>query len=302
MTGPIRHSANSAAYPAIGDRFDGLVALVTGAAQGIGHATAVCCATRGAAVAVVDINGPAAERAASGIGKRFGVPTAWAQADVVDAGAVRAAVASCSRALDRIDLLVNCAGIMTPRLALVADMPVDDVQRMFDVHVRGTYLFSQAVLPGMVGRRFGRIVNVSSVLGLLGLPYRSGYAIAKHAINGFTKSLAVEVARQGITVNAVAPGYILTETLQARLDAGMLDYDTYARRTPAGRWGLPEEIGHAIAFFLSPASSFVTGTILPVDGGYTMRGDPDEAIGDALPAEALRDIRARFQTSPKATG
>jgi len=280
-----------------GVRLDRLVALLTGGAQGIGYATAVACARRGAAIAVVDVNGAAAERAASGLADRFGVPTTWAVADVVDAAAVRGAVERCSSDLGGIDLLVNCAGIMTPRLALVADMPIEDVQRMFDVHVRGTFLFSQAVLAGMVSRGFGRIVNVSSVLGLLGLPYRSGYAIAKHAINGFTKSLAVEVARKGITVNAVAPGYILTETLQARLDAGMLDYATYAERAPAGRWGLPEEIGHAIAFFLSPASAFVTGTILPVDGGYTMRGDPGEAIGEALPVEALRNIRALFETA-----
>lgn len=280
------------------DCLDGLVALVTGGAQGIGHATAVACAKRGAAVALVDVDGPAAERAAAALGERLGVRTEWAAADVVDAAQVRAAVARCAEALGGVDILVNCAGIMTPRLALVADMPVEDVQRMFDVHVRGTFLFSQAVLPGMQARGFGRIVNVSSVLGLLGLPYRSGYAIAKHAVNGFTKSLAVETARQGITVNAVAPGYILTETLQRRLDAGMLDYATYAERAPAGRWGLPEEIGHAIAFFASPASGFVTGTVLPVDGGYTMRGDPNEAIGDALPIGALDALRARFVSEP----
>lgn len=271
-----------------------LVTLVTGGAQGIGYATAAECARRGSDIALLDANGGAAERAAARLATRFGVSAVSAVCDVSDAASVHAAIAACTDRLERVDVLVNCAGIMTPRLAMVAEMPMADVQAMFDVHVRGAYLCSQIVIPGMAARRFGRIINISSVLGLLGLPFRSGYAIAKHAINGFTKSLAVEVARQGITVNAVAPGYILTETLQARLDANMLDYAGYADRAPAGRWGLPEEVGHAIAFLALPASGFITGVILPVDGGYTMRGDAGEAIGEPLPVDALNPLRTLF--------
>ncbi|VTU25833.1 3-oxoacyl-[acyl-carrier-protein] reductase FabG [Variovorax sp. SRS16] len=280
-----------------GDSLRGLACLVTGGAQGIGLASAMACARHGASVALLDLDATHAERSARVLADRFGVATASAQADVADAAAVEAAVAACSAALGRIDVLVNCAGIMTPRLAPVATMPIEDVQKMFDVHVRGAFLCSRAVIPGMTARGFGRIVNISSVLGLLGLPFRSGYAIAKHAINGFTRSLAVEVARAGITVNAVAPGYILTETLQARLDAGMLDYARYADRAPAGRWGLPEEVGHAIAFLALPASGFITGAVIPVDGGYTMRGDPGEAIGEAQDAAALAGVRALFATA-----
>jgi NAD(P)-dependent dehydrogenase (short-subunit alcohol dehydrogenase family) len=173
-------------------------------------------------------------------------------------------------------------------------MAIADVEQMFSVHVGGAYLCAKAVLPGMIDRRFGRIINISSVLGTLGLPFRSGYAIAKSAINGFTRSLAVEVARSGVTVNAVAPGYILTETLQARLDAGMLDYATYAERAPAGRWGLAEEVGHLIAFLALPASGFITGAVIAVDGGYTIRGDPGEAIGPVAPASALDAVRELF--------
>lgn len=276
------------------DSLRGLVTLVTGGAQGIGYAAAGECARRGSSIAVIDVNGPAAERAAATLATRFGVLTTFAACDVADSSSVQAAVGACTGRFGRIDVLVNCAGIMTPRLATVAQMPMADVQAMFDVHVRGAYLCSQAVVPGMIERRFGRIINISSVLGMLGLPFRSGYAIAKHAINGFTKSLAVEVARQGVTVNAVAPGYILTETLQARLDADMLDYASYADRAPAGRWGLPEEVGHVIAFLALPASGFITGVILPVDGGYTMRGDPGEAIGEAPESDVLRSVRMLF--------
>lgn len=278
----------------VGDSLKGLACVVTGGAQGIGLATAAECARRGASVGLLDLDAGRAERSARMLAQRFGVATASAQADVADAAAAESAVAACSAALGRIDVLVNCAGMMTPRLAPVAAMPIEDVQAMFDVHVRGAFLCSRAVIPGMAARGFGRIVNISSVLGVLGLPFRSGYAIAKHAINGFTRSLAVEVARAGITVNAVAPGYILTETLQARLDAGMLDYARYAERAPAGRWGLPEEVGHAIAFLALPASGFITGAVIPVDGGYTMRGDPGEAIGELQGAAALAGVRALF--------
>jgi NAD(P)-dependent dehydrogenase (short-subunit alcohol dehydrogenase family) len=126
---------------------------------------------------------------------------------------------------------------------------------------------------------FGRIVSMSSVLGLVGLPFRAGYGIAKHAINGLTRSLAVENARFGITVNAIAPGYIATQTNRDRAAAGMLDFDLYAERTPVGRWGEPEEIARVIVFLADPASAYITGAVIPVDGGYTIRGDPGESLG-----------------------
>lgn len=282
------------AAPRSVDRLDGLVCVVTGGAQGIGFATASELARKGASVALLDLGLSSARESARRLAALHGVATAGVQANVTDASAVVQAMADAAGALGHIDVLVNAAGIMTPRLAPVAEMPFEDVQRMFDVHVRGAYVCTQAVIGAMSSAGFGRIINISSVLGIMGLPFRSGYAIAKHAINGFTRSLAVEVARNGITVNAVAPGYILTETLQARLDAGMLDYARYAERAPAGRWGLAEEVAHLIAFLALPASGFITGTVIPVDGGYTMRGDPEEDIGAATGLEALGAIRRRF--------
>ena len=288
------------APPRASDSLHGRVTLVTGGAQGIGFAAAAECARRGSSIALVDLDAAAARAASGRLQERFGARCTSAGADVADDAAIRSAVEACEHEMGRIDVLVNCAGIMTPRLAMVADMPVGDVQRMFDVHVRGTYVCCQAVLAGMASRRFGRIINISSVLGLLGLPYRSGYAIAKHAINGLTRSLAVEVARQGITVNAVAPGYILSETLETRLKTGMLDYDRYAERAPAGRWGLPVEVAQLIAFLALPGSGFITGTVIPIDGGYTMRGDPQEAIGSASTPEALDEIRAMYESGTTA--
>ena len=283
------------------DRLDGRVCLVTGGAQGIGFATAAQLARRGARVALLDRNAAAAGAAARRLTDQHGNVTIGLGADVVDVDAVADAFAECNRALGQVEVLVNAAGIMTPRLAPVAQMPFDDVQQMFDVHVKGAYLCAQAALPGMTAAGFGRIVNISSVLGVLGLPFRSGYAIAKHAINGFTRSLAVEVARHGVTVNAVAPGYILTETLQERLDAGLLEYVPYAERAPVGRWGLAEEVAHLIAFLALPASGFITGTVIPVDGGYTMRGDPNESIGEAPSLAALDEVRAGFGPSAAAS-
>ncbi|MEO6745971.1 MAG: SDR family oxidoreductase [Caldimonas sp.] len=283
------------------DSLDGLTCLVTGGAQGIGFATAAECARRGAAVALLDRHAEEAEAAAGRLARRFGVVTVSAGTDVADQQATSVAIEACRARLGKIDILVNCAGIMTPRLAPVSQMAIADVEQMLSVHVRGAYLCTQAVLPGMTERGFGRIINISSVLGTLGLPFRSGYAIAKSAINGFTRSLAVEVGRAGVTVNAVAPGYILTETLQARLDAGLLDYATYADRAPAGRWGLPEEVAHLISFLALPASGFITGAVIAIDGGYTIRGDPGEAIGASRPASELEVVRSLF-VSPNQAG
>lgn len=141
---------------------------------------------------------------------------------------------------------------------------------------------------------FGCRINISTALVTLGLWFRGECAIAKSAISGSTRSLMVKVARAGVTVNADAPGYTLTETLRARQDSCMLDCSTYAGRAPAGAWGLGEEIGHLIAWLALPAYGFVTGTIIAGDGGYTIRGDPGEAIGLIAPAAALDAVRKVF--------
>ncbi len=150
---------------------------------------------------------------------------------------------------------------------------------MLAIHLRASALFRALAVPDMRKAGFGRIVNLSSVLGLVGLPNRLGYGVAKTAIIGLTRALAMENARFGITVNALAPGYIATETNVERAAQGLLDFELYAERTPVGRWGRPEEIARVIAFLAGPASAFITGAVIAVDGGYTARGDPGEDLG-----------------------
>lgn len=258
------------------------VALVTGAGAGIGLSIARALAQAGADVGVMDIDLDAAQRAAQALAKEHGVSTTAIAGDVADPEHAARAIETTRESLGSPTILVNNAGIMAPRLAPVEEIPVGDFDRMLAVHVRGAFLMSSGVLPAMKARHFGRIVNLSSILGLVGLPYRAAYATAKTAIVGFTRSLAIETARYGITVNAIAPGYILTDTLRGRIDTGMLDHDRFAERTPVGRWGEPEEIARVVAFLAEPASAYITGTTIPVDGGFSVRGDPNESIGERL--------------------
>ncbi len=147
---------------------------------------------------------------------------------------------------------------------------------MLAIHVRGAVNWARLVTSEMREARFGRIVNISSANAKLAVPYRLGYITAKKAILGFTEAL--ETARDGITVNAIVPGYIATQTLLDRAEADMLDQESFSERTPVGRWGRPDEIARAAAFFADVDSGFITGSTLVVDGGITIRGDPNENL------------------------
>lgn len=272
------------------DRLDGMVCAVTGGAQGIGYAVAKELARLGGRVAILDLNIDAATRAAERLHTDRGSEAVAVSLDVCNEASIECAFGQVGQAMSPPSILVNCAGIMTPTFLPGATMPVADFDAMLNVHVRGVFLCCRAVLPDMQKAGFGRIINISSILGILGLPNRIGYATAKTAIVGFSRSLAVETARQGITVNAVAPGYILTETLRARVKKGMIDYEGLAERAPAGRWGLPEEVAHLIGFLAQPGAGFITGAHIPVDGGYTVRGDPAEDLGPLVRMDAVETL------------
>jgi NAD(P)-dependent dehydrogenase (short-subunit alcohol dehydrogenase family) len=242
----------------------GRIALVSGGGSGIGRATAIRLAADGADGVVLDVNLDGARETATRL-EKLGRRAVALRADVTRSDEVRAAVEQAERTLGAIDVLVNNAGLAWE--ATFLEMPEADWDRMLAVHLKGAYNCTRAVLPGMLERRWGRIVSLSSIAGLGGTGRSVAYATAKAALIGFTKSLAREVAARGITVNAVAPGFIatpMTSTWPADRRARV------AEETPVRREGTPEDIAHAIAYLTSEEASFVTGQVLSPNGGRYM--------------------------------
>jgi NAD(P)-dependent dehydrogenase (short-subunit alcohol dehydrogenase family) len=236
------------------------VVVVTGGAQGLGLAQAKRFADGGYTVVVADMNGARAEEAALSLpGDAVGIST-----DVTDTAEVMALFARVDRDFGRLDVLVNNAGITGP--GSVAELPEASFMHLVDVHVGGTFRCCKAAHP-LLARGGGAVVNISSTSAFMGMGSRSSYAAAKGAISSMTRDLACEWAPDGIRVNAVAPGPMRTEMFQNMVDAGVLPGDKVAARLPAGRVGEPSEIAEAIAWLLSDAASYVTGTTLRVAGG-----------------------------------
>lgn len=256
------------------------LAVITGAADGIGWATAQCLVASGWQVALLDMNGELAKARAHTLGAHH---SGWA-CDVTDAQAVQHCVAEVQEAHGRIHALVNNAGI-GDQTAPTLQQDVNAFDRVLAVHLRGTFLMSQHVIKTMAqqprdekGVR-GAIVNIGSIASVGGIPGRNAYCAAKAGVLGMTRALASEWARQGIRVNAVAPGYVKTALVAKLAEQGAIDGHAIARRTPMGRMAEPEEIAQSIAFLVSPQASYITGAVLPVDGGWTALGAPDSALG-----------------------
>jgi 3-oxoacyl-[acyl-carrier protein] reductase len=239
-------------------------AIVTGAASGIGLAVAERLAADGARVVLVDLDGAKAEDASRRL-RAAGLETAWAQADISNEASVAAAVHLATETFGTVGLLVNNAGHV--HQARFEDLAVADFDRMFAVHVRGTFLMTKAVLPGMLAAGEGIVVNMASQLGQIGGIELSHYAAAKAAIIGLTKSLAREVSDRGVRVNAVAPGPINTPLVR------VLSPEWQAAKRaelPLGRFGEPEDVAGTVAFLASTDAAIYAGQTLGPNSGDVM--------------------------------
>ena len=237
------------------------VALITGGARGIGRAIALRLAADGAKVGVVDLADNGADTARE-VQEATGRATTFFKADISKEAEAKAAVAAVEAALGPVDILVNNAGITRDGLMLV--MSESDWDAVLAVNLKGAFLMSKAVLRGMIKRRSGSIVSISSVVGRRGNAGQANYSAAKAGLIGLTKSLAREVASRNVRVNAVAPGYIETD-MTAALDETARN--AIITQIPLGRIGMPDAVADAVAFLVGDSASFITGTVLPVDGG-----------------------------------
>jgi 3-oxoacyl-[acyl-carrier protein] reductase len=241
------------------------VALVTGGSRGIGRAICVELARRGARVAFTYNSRLQAAEETLELVRQAGVEGRAYQVDVASPEDVARLVGSVQTDESDVDILVNNAGVNADGLMLALEPEKFD--RVLDVNLGGVYQLSRAFARGMMLKRWGRIVNVSSVSGAWGGRGKSNYAASKAAVNGFTRACAIELAPKGVTVNAVAPGMIVTEMTEA---VRGLTRDSLLERIPARRYGQPEDVAAVVCFLASNGAAYLTGQVVTVDGGLTI--------------------------------
>lgn len=245
-------------------RYAGRVALVTGASRGIGEAIARRLAGEGATVIAAARTVTALEKLVGEIQAAGGRASALAL-DLVDAASIEAGAREAAAAHGQVDVLVNNAGVTDDNLIL--RMSRDAWDRVLATNLTGAFLLTQALARGMVRRRYGRIVNVTSVVGLMGNAGQTNYAASKAGLIGFTKSLARELASRNVTCNAVAPGFVQTAMTERMTDQAR---ETLAGQIPLGRLGTAEDVAAAVAYLGSEEAAYVTGHVLNVSGGLYM--------------------------------
>ena len=243
----------------------------------MGRAAAAALIETGYSVTVADLDGDRTAATAHSLGR----DTIGVQCDVTDDGAIRQTVAHTIREFGRLDVLVNTAGTIDPAPSHITGR--QEWNCLIDIHLGGTMRMCQAAFPHLLRSPFPSIVNISSITAQRGFPARASYNSAKAAIEALTRTLAVEWAVVGVRVNAIAPGFILTPLAEEAYRTGLADRSERERLVPLGRMGRSEEVAEAIRWLASPASSYVTGQVLAVDGGYSVDGrtGPDPNVWEA---------------------